>query len=108
MSSSTLFDASLPTPPAALEPILKDTAALGFAMASTPRTGAMLCALAASKPGGRLLEMGTGTGVATAWLLHGMNERATLDTVDNELARVAVARRHLRHDSRVRFHLQDG
>jgi predicted O-methyltransferase YrrM len=29
----------------------------------------MLRMLAASKPGGRFLELGTGTGIATAWLL---------------------------------------
>jgi predicted O-methyltransferase YrrM len=91
-----------------MEAIRLDTAALGFSMASTQRTGEMLCALAASKPDGRILELGTGTGMGAAWLLHGMNAGATLDTVDNDPACVAVARRHLGHDPRVRFHVQDG
>jgi len=44
----------------------------------------MLRTLAASKPGGRFLELGTGTGIATAWLLEGMDERSTLISIDND------------------------
>jgi predicted O-methyltransferase YrrM len=104
--SATAF--ALPPAPYALGAIRADTAALGFALGSTDATGAMLAALAASKPDGRVLELGTGTGLATAWLLHGMTAGATLDTVDVDEASVAVARRHLGHDARVRFHVGDG
>jgi predicted O-methyltransferase YrrM len=58
--------------------------------------------------GGRLLELGTGTGLGTAWLLAGMDAHARLDTVDTDAAVVAVARRHLAADSRVTFHVADG
>lgn len=94
--------------PDVLEAIHTDTAALGFTMASEPRTGALLAALAASKPGGRFLELGTGTGVGTAWLLAGMDADARLETVDTDAVVVAVARRHLAADSRVTFHVTDG
>jgi predicted O-methyltransferase YrrM len=94
--------------PDALEAIHHDTAALGFTMASGPRTGALLAALAASKPGGRLLELGTGTGLGTAWLLSGMDADAGLETVDTDADVVAVARRHLSADPRVTFHVMDG
>jgi predicted O-methyltransferase YrrM len=94
--------------PRALPGILADTERAGFTMASELRTGAFLRALAASKPGGRILELGTGTGVGTSWLLHGMDARATLDTVDTDAAMVESARRHLEHDPRVRFHVEDG
>ncbi len=67
-----------------LDPITADTAAAGFTMASEPKTGALLSVLAASKPGGRLLELGTGTGIGTAWMLSGMDADRTLDTVDVE------------------------
>src|SRR5205085_1277758 len=67
-------------PPIALRAILDRSAA--FAMPSEPRTGAMLRMLAATKPGGRLLELGTGTGLATAWLLDGMDRDARLISVD--------------------------
>jgi predicted O-methyltransferase YrrM len=94
--------------PAALEAILSDTAALGFTMASEPKTGALLAALAASKPSGRVLELGTGTGLGTAWLLSGMDAGSHLDTVDTDPNVVAVARTHLAGDSRVTFHVMDG
>ena len=94
--------------PAALEAIQRDTAELGFTMASEPKTGALLAALAASKPGGRLLELGTGTGLGAAWLLAGMDAAARLDTVDRDAAVVTVARRHLASDTRVTFHVMDG
>lgn len=95
------------TPPA-LPAIQADTERLGFAMASEPKTGALLAALAASKPGGRLLEIGTGTGVGTAWLLSGMDASARLDTVDTDRSFVDVARHHLGADARVAFRLEDG
>lgn len=94
--------------PQQLEAIMRDTAALGFGMASEPLTGALLRTLAASKPHGQFLELGTGTGVATAWLLDGMDSASTLLTVDSDPAVVAIARRHLGHDARVRFHVGDG
>ena len=77
--------------PQALPAIQAESARLGFAMASEPRTGALLAALAASRPGGRLLEIGTGTGVGTAWLLSGMDAAARLDTVDTDRAVVSIA-----------------
>jgi len=94
--------------PEVLEAIRKDTEELGFRMASEPKTGALLAALAASKPGGRILELGTGTGLGTAWLLTGMDADARLDTVDIDANVMAVARCHLAADSRVTFHVMDG
>lgn len=101
-------DQEIPRKPEVLEAIQRDTDVLGFAMASEPKTGALLAALAASKSGGRLLEIGTGTGLGTAWLLAGMDADARLDTVDAEADVMAVARRHLGTDSRVTFHVMDG
>ena len=94
--------------PAALAAITRETEACGFSMASEPKTGALLAALAASKPAGRLLELGTGTGLGTAWLLSGMDAAARLDTVDTDADVVAVARRNLGADPRVTFHVTDG
>src|SRR5512134_2719492 len=101
-------DAAPRRQPDAVAGILRDTATLGFDMASEPRVGSLLAVLAASKPGGRLLELGTGTGHGTAWLLAGMDAAATLDTVDTDANVVAVARRHLGSDARVTFHVMDG
>ena len=94
--------------PPALAGILQETIELGFNMASEPKTGALLRSLAASKPGGKLLELGTGTGISTAWLLAGMDGHARLETVDVDPTVVAVAQRYLAHDPRVSFHVGDG
>lgn len=94
--------------PAAFEAILSETNALGFNMVSGPKVGSFLAALAASKPAGRLLELGTGTGHGTAWLLAGMDAASTLETVDTDASVVAVAQRHLASDCRVTFHVMDG
>ena len=94
--------------PAGIADIVADTEALSFNMMSEAKVGALLAVLAASKPGGRLLELGTGTGHGTAWLLSGMDATATLDSVDTDEAVVAVARRHLGSDRRVTFHVTDG
>ena len=88
--------------------ILSDTEALGFNMVSEPRVGSFLAALAASKPAGRFLELGTGTGHGTAWLLAGMDAASTLETVDTDADVVAVAQRHLGSDRRVTFLITDG
>ena len=94
--------------PEQLSEIRRATEAAGFRMASDELTGSLLRGLAASKPKGALLELGTGTGMGTSWLLSGMDASSTLDTVDNDHAVVDIARRYLGHDSRVRFHVADG
>ncbi|MGO9800092.1 MAG: O-methyltransferase, partial [Candidatus Binatus sp.] len=94
--------------PTALNAIERDTTTVGFTMISESRTGALLRTLAASKPGGAFLELGTGTGASTAWILDGMDPAATLLTVDGEAKYIEVARRHLGHDRRVTFRVGDG
>jgi predicted O-methyltransferase YrrM len=101
-------DQIIASEPAVMSAILRDTAAAGFGMASERRVGALLRVLAAAKPAGRVLELGTGTGVGAAWLLDGMDPAARLETVDNDAVAQAIARRHLGGDPRVRFHLADG
>jgi predicted O-methyltransferase YrrM len=100
-------DSEIRRQPGAIAGIMDETAALGFDMASEPKVGSLLAVLAASKPGGRFLELGTGTGHGTAWLLAGMDATATLDTVDIDQSVVAVAQRYLGADARVRFHVMD-
>lgn len=94
--------------PSAVVGIRADSAALGFTMASEPKVGALLAVIAASKPAGRFLELGTGTGHGTAWLLSGMDDASTLDTVDTDARVVDVAKRYLGSDRRVTFHVMDG
>jgi predicted O-methyltransferase YrrM len=87
--------------PKALARILERTAELGFGMASEERTGALLRTLAASKPNGRFVELGTGTGIATAWLLDGMDSASRLVSVDVDERFRQVAREALSQDARL-------
>ena len=91
------------TAPTELSAITESTTAIHFGMASEPLLGTLLRVLAASKPGGRLLELGTGTGIATAWLLSGMDDRSTLESVDNDASVQQVAARVLGKDGRLKL-----
>jgi predicted O-methyltransferase YrrM len=71
-------------------------------------TGCLLRTLVSSKPGGSFLELGTGTGAATAWILDGMDSRSRLVTVENDERLLSIARRHLGADPRVTFVPADG
>jgi len=88
--------------------IKAETERLQFGMPSEPRVGALLRVLALSKPAGCLLELGTGTGLATAWLLAGMDAASTLISVDTNAEAQAVARIALGSDSRLELVLADG
>lgn len=80
----------------------------GFSMASDVLTGSLLCTLAAAKPFGKFLELGTGTGLSTSWILKGMDERSTLISIDNDDAFLQIAKDFLGADERVSFVLSDG
>ncbi len=95
-------------PPVRLAQILADTEAAGFQMVSDARTGSLLRTLAATKPGGSFLELGTGTGAAGAWLLDGMDDNARLVSVDSDESFLSIARKNLGGDPRCRFVLEDG
>ncbi len=96
-----------PIPPAYLD-IDQATKAQGFTMASDILTCALLRTLAASKPGGKFLELGTGTGLSTSWILDGMDSDSTLVSLDHDEAVLAVARRFLGHDPRLNLVHADG
>lgn len=89
--------------PEALDAIRRDAENVAFPFSSEPLTGALLRTLAASKPGGSLLEIGTGAGAGTCWLLDGMDSTARLITVELDAETSAIAQKHLAHDSRVTF-----
>lgn len=79
---------------------LTEVRRLGFDRSCSLEVGRLLRTLAAARPGGRLAELGTGTGVGAAWLLAGMNPAARLVTVELDPGRAAVARRVLAGDER--------
>lgn len=65
----------------------------GFAMSCHPDTGRFLATLAATVPiNGRVLEICTGTGVGTAWIVHGLHNRNDVEVLTIEIDPVTAER----------------
>jgi predicted O-methyltransferase YrrM len=94
--------------PRAVTHIKEASQLLGFTMNCDDLTGNLLKTLAASKLGGRLLELGTGTGLSTVWIAEGMSKNATLWTVELEEKYSQVAQQALSNDKRIKFFVKDG
>jgi predicted O-methyltransferase YrrM len=88
--------------------ILEKTKLSGFTMASDVLTCSLLRTLAASKPSGNFLELGTGTGLSTAWILDGMDANSTLISIDNDPVFLDIAKEALSLDKRLQLELSDG
>jgi len=80
----------------------------GFTMASDVMTCSFLRTLAASKPSGKFLELGTGTGLSTSWILSGMDQNSTLLSIDNEQVFLDIAKKYLGNDNRLKLINADG
>ncbi|MET8680200.1 class I SAM-dependent methyltransferase [Streptomyces sp. NPDC004647] len=75
---------------------LKSAADHDFPLSCEPLVGRLLSTLSAAvPPGGRILELGTGVGVGTAWLVEGVLSRSdvTVVTVESSPDLSAPARR---------------
>ena len=92
--------------PSIIETLAAEAGKHGFTESCAFETGALLRMLAAAKPKGRFLNLGTGFGVSCAWLLDGMSDDAELWTVDIDATGSAVAKAHL--DKRLRVVVEDG
>jgi predicted O-methyltransferase YrrM len=88
--------------------IQEATKASGFTMASDMLTCSLLRTLAASKPRSKLLELGTGTGLATSWILDGMDGNSTLASIDNDEKYLEIANKYLSGDPRLELISIDG
>jgi predicted O-methyltransferase YrrM len=94
--------------PKAYASIDEATKLSGFTMASDTLTCSLLRTLASAKPGGKFLELGTGTGLSTSWILDGMSDDATLTSVDNDEKFLTIANSHLANDKRLKLICSDG
>jgi len=94
--------------PTAYSEIVEATSRSGFTMASDSLTCTLLRTLAATKPSGKFLELGTGTGLSTAWILDGMDITASLISIDNDTAFLEIANRFLNQDRRLSLVESDG
>jgi predicted O-methyltransferase YrrM len=90
------------------EQLKSESEKLGFNMPSDLQTGSLLRALAASKPGGRFLDLGTGTGLSLAWLAEGADSGSSLHTIDNSAHWQKVAKAIFAGDERINFYTGDG
>jgi predicted O-methyltransferase YrrM len=88
--------------------IVTATGSSGFTMASDTLTCSLLRTLAASKPSGIFLELGTGTGLSTSWILDGMDTGSSLTSIDNDPVFLEIARSFLGDDKRLNLVLADG
>lgn len=80
----------------------------GFDMPSDILTCSLLRTLASSKPAGKFLELGTGTGLSTSWILDGMDPDSTLISFDNDETLLQIARKFLGKDKRLNLVHSDG
>jgi len=94
--------------PLAYEAIKTATEVAGFTMPSEVLTCSLLKTLASSKPGSKLLEMGTGTGLSTTWILDGMDKSSTLISIDNDETLLNIAKENLGVDKRLKLICTDG
>jgi predicted O-methyltransferase YrrM len=94
--------------PTAYDSIKRATEACGFLQMSEISTCTLLKTLAASKPGSKFLELGTGTGLATAWILDGMDDESTLISLDNDETLLSIAKENLGIDKRLTLVYTDG
>jgi predicted O-methyltransferase YrrM len=82
-------------------PVTRDDPGHGRGSASLPGTGRFLAMLAAGCVGGRIAELGTGTGIGAAWMASAMPADCTLVTAELDPDRAAAAARVLAGDARV-------
>ncbi|WP_428306708.1 O-methyltransferase [Lacipirellula sp.] len=87
--------------PDALRHIESEAIKIGFKMSCSVIFGRLLRTLSASKPKGTLLEIGTGVGAGTSWMLDGMDRSSRLCSIDIDPNVMAVARKHLSSDQRL-------
>lgn len=73
-------------------------AEIGFEMSLMDGVGLMLGGLLASKPDGRFLELGTGAGVGTAYLLRGATAGSSVTSVEIDPDLLDAAAGHLPDD----------
>ncbi|MEO9804349.1 MAG: methyltransferase domain-containing protein [Reichenbachiella sp.] len=93
--------------PTKYESIKLATEAMGFTMPSDLQTGGLLRTLIASKPAGRFLELGTGTGLSLSWIVEAMDEKSEVISIDNDETVISIARDHFSVDSQVTILCQD-
>ena len=91
-----------------IKKIEEETKKISFDQISNSEVGSLLSVLVASKGDANILELGTGTGLSTAYIIKGMQQGAKLITVDNDEKLVNIAKKYLGDISNVSFNVCNG
>ncbi len=102
-----MIDTDIKTPKG-FNQIQQESKQANFLMASDLPTGSLLRTLSASKPKGKFLELGTGTGLSLSWIVEGMDSDSTVISIDIEEKYINVAKTFFKADPRVTILCQDG
>jgi len=90
------------------EAILARSRAVHFQMNSDLLTGSLLRTLVVSKSDSSLLELGTGAGLGTCWILAGMDAGSSLISVESDRRVLAIAWDEVGADPRLTLIEADG
>ncbi|QEC67108.1 methyltransferase domain-containing protein [Panacibacter ginsenosidivorans] len=88
--------------------IKEESEKINFNMSSDLQTGSILSTLVTSKPNGKFLELGTGTGLSLAWIVDAMDENSKVISIDTNEAYQVIAKKHFDADDRVIIMCEDG
>lgn len=99
-----MFDTDNLILPSVLQGITTTTESLELTMTDEMRLGSLLRTLVASRTTPRVLQIGAGSGVLTAWLLDGMDPEGRLEAVEPDSELAEVAGRFLGKDTRLQIH----
>lgn len=88
--------------------LIGESDTINFSMCSDLLTGSLLRTLASCKSGARILELGTGTGLALSWMLDGADENSTIISIDNDPGLINLAGKYFNEDPRVKLICEDG
>jgi predicted O-methyltransferase YrrM len=94
--------------PRGYDSILRESEQINFSMPSDLKTGSLLRTLVSAKPGGKFLELGTGTGLSLSWIVEGMDKDSRVISIDTEEKFLSIARSVFENDPRVSILCIDG
>ena len=95
-------------PPNSYAKLYRETERVQFSMASDQLVGSLIRSLVGSKPGGRFLDLGTGSGLSLSWMLDGMDKDASAISLDNDQNLIHIARSFFGDDPRLELLCTDG
>jgi predicted O-methyltransferase YrrM len=78
-----------------------------FERSSIPEVGRLLAMLVTQRPRGRIVEVGAGCGVGTAWIVSALDPEGTVVTVESDEERASAVARLFEEQPQVRVVLGD-